>query len=182
MLQKGGSVEEVSRWLDHLERCCSAIEAEIAFMGDYQSLGQNAPIWVPLAESAARAAAAFDGAPIRIDLPVGLQALVDASIDRVFHNLFQNAISHGGQLTTIRVGAERRDGGLCLFVEDDGCGVPSEEKERIFERGYGNHTGMGLFLVRQILALTDIEVSERGEPGHGARIEMRLPLAAFRWP
>jgi signal transduction histidine kinase len=100
----------------------------------------------------------------------------------VFHNLFHNALSHGGRVTAIRVGVERRDEKLCLFVEDDGCGVPAEEKERIFERGYGSHTGMGLFLVRQILGLTDIEVSERGAPGHGARIEMHVPRAAYRWP
>jgi PAS domain S-box-containing protein len=182
LLQKGGFAEESSRWLDQVERGCRAIEAELDFMEDYQSLGLREPVWVPVAESASRATVSLDGAPIRIAVPAGLQILVDPSFDRVFQNLFSNALLHGGQVTCIRVDAERREDGLHLFVEDDGCGVPADEKERIFERGYGRNTGMGLFLVRQILGLTDIEVSEHGEAGHGARFEMRVPRTSYRWP
>ena len=55
-----------------------------------------------------------------------------------------------------------------------------EEKEVIFERGVGKNTGLGLFLAREILALTGIAVRETGVPGRGARFELVVPPGAFR--
>ncbi len=67
-----------------------------------------------------------------------------------------------------------------LVCEDDGDGVPAEEKEKIFERGFGKNTGLGLSLSREILSITGITISETGEPGKGARFEMTVPKAAWR--
>jgi signal transduction histidine kinase len=64
--------------------------------------------------------------------------------------------------------------------EDDGNGILAEEKEMIFERGYGKNTGMGLFLAREILDITGITIRETGEPGKGARFEMTVPEGAYR--
>jgi len=64
--------------------------------------------------------------------------------------------------------------------EDDGTGIPPGEKEKIFERGYGKNTGMGLFLSREILAITGISITGNGEPGKGARFEIRVPPGKFR--
>ena len=52
-----------------------------------------------------------------------------------------------------------------IFCEDDGIGIPNDEKERIFSYAYGSNTGMGLFLVREILAITGITIRETGTPG-----------------
>jgi len=64
--------------------------------------------------------------------------------------------------------------------EDNGVGIMEEEKERIFERGYGKNTGLGLFLVREILSLTGIMISETGTPGTGARFEITVPKGSYR--
>ncbi|HRU80763.1 MAG TPA: hypothetical protein P5515_09710 [Methanolinea sp.] len=48
--------------------------------------------------------------------------------------------------------------------------VAGGEKEKIFGRGYGKNTEMGLFLSREIPAIT-----RNGEPGKGARFEIRVP-------
>ena len=69
---------------------------------------------------------------------------------------------------------------LKIFWEDNGTGIPTEEKEKIFERGYGKNTGLGMFLVREILALTDISITETGEPGKGARFEIVVPKGMYR--
>jgi signal transduction histidine kinase len=53
-------------------------------------------------------------------------------------------------------------------------------KERIFERGVGENTGLGLFLIREILAITGITIIETGIPGKGARFEMTVPAGAWR--
>ena len=69
---------------------------------------------------------------------------------------------------------------LSSCVEDDGTGIPAEEKEKIFERGYGKNTGLGLFLTREILGITGITIRETGIPGKGARFEIAVPTAAYR--
>jgi len=48
-----------------------------------------------------------------------------------------------------------------------GEGVPTYEKEKIFKRGFGKNTGMGLFLAREIPSITGITIHETGDPGKG---------------
>lgn len=50
------------------------------------------------------------------------------------------------------------DSGLLITWEDDGPGIPDEEREIIFERRYGKNTGFGSFLVREILDITGITI------------------------
>jgi signal transduction histidine kinase len=71
--------------------------------------------------------------------------------------------------------------GFLLVVEDNGTGVPDKEKERIFRREYFKHTGFGLFLGREILAITNLTIRETGTPGKGARFEIFIPRGSYRF-
>jgi signal transduction histidine kinase len=73
------------------------------------------------------------------------------------------------------------DDGLILVVEDDGAGIPWPDKERVFERGFGRNTGLGLFLAREILGSMGMAIAETGVPGHGARFEIRVPASRVRY-
>ncbi|ELZ39478.1 Htr-like protein [Halorubrum tebenquichense DSM 14210] len=69
---------------------------------------------------------------------------------QVLENLFRNAVEHGGDDVTIRVG-DIEEG---FYVEDDGGGIPVDEQEQIFDAGYTTSdegTGFGLPIVRQIV-------------------------------
>ncbi|WP_243669595.1 ATP-binding protein [Methanoculleus chikugoensis] len=90
---------------------------------------------------------------------------------------------HGRTVTEIRVTAVPDGGGARIVWEDNGVGVPAEHKERIFERGFGSHTGgLGLFLVKEVLSITGIAIRETGEPGRGgARFEMAVPEEHVRY-
>jgi signal transduction histidine kinase len=50
-----------------------------------------------------------------------------------------------------------------------------EDKKKLFRKGFGKHTGLGLFLSREILAITGITIAENGIPGKGARFEITVP-------
>jgi PAS domain S-box-containing protein len=66
-----------------------------------------------------------------------------------FENLFQNAVEHSEEGVTVRVGGDETG----FYVEDDGPGVPEEDRERVFERGYSSRehgTGFGLAIVEEI--------------------------------
>ncbi len=114
------------------------------------------------------------------DLPTGAEVFADPLITKVFYNLMDNAARHGGTITTIRFTLEECGPDTILICEDDGVGVPAEDKERIFERGFGKNTGLGLALSREILAITGITIRETGEPGAGVRFEIVVPKGAYR--
>jgi signal transduction histidine kinase len=114
------------------------------------------------------------------DIPGDMTVFADQLIVRVFFNLMDNAVRYGGKITTIRFSADNRNGDVVIVCEDDGNGVPSGEKEMIFERGFGKNTGLGLFLSREILAITGITITETGEPGKGARFEITVPAGMYR--
>ena len=60
-------------------------------------------------------------------------------------------------------------------------GVPADKKEMIFHRCYGKNTGFGLFLIREILAITGMTIQETGELGKGARFEITVPNGKWRY-
>jgi signal transduction histidine kinase len=101
-------------------------------------------------------------------------------IERVFFNLVDNARQHGGHVTEIAVGCEHASDRLVIIVEDNGVGILPEDKERIFEKGYGKNTGFGLFLAREILSITNITIRETGLCGAGARFEITVPREMWR--
>ncbi len=96
-------------------------------------------------------------------------------LKRFFFNLLDNSIRHGVWVNEIRVSYHLSGGDLIVVWEDNGVGVADNEKERIFELGFGKNRGFGLFLARKILSLTDITITENGEPGKGARFEITVP-------
>jgi len=71
-------------------------------------------------------------------------------------------------------------GDLKITYQDDGEGIHSSDKDKLFTRGYGKNTGLGLFLSREILSITGITICENGEPGKGARFEITVPNGVWR--
>ena len=89
---------------------------------------------------------------------------------RVFENCFRNAVEHGGSTTTIRV-AVLEDG---FAIADDGDGVPADARDDLFEYGVsdGDGTGIGLAVVREIVAAHDWSVRCTESDAGGARFEV----------
>lgn len=67
-----------------------------------------------------------------------------------------------------------------MWGEDDGVGIPTEYKKAIFKREYFRNTGFGLNLSQEILGITELTISETGQPGLGARFEILVPKGKFR--
>jgi len=165
------------------KKAAEAIRRMISFTKDYEEIGQQRPGWHRV-EAIIRQLAKTANLPgVALDLRLGdLELYADPLLERVFNNLLDNAFRHGEHVKTITVGAGTAPTGLVIRWEDDGTGVPDAEKERIFERGYGKNTGLGLFLAREILSLTGITIRETGTFGTGARFEIMVPAGAFRYP
>jgi signal transduction histidine kinase len=87
----------------------------------------------------------------------------------------------GGKTRNILVREEETEMGLSIIWEDDGVGVPFEQKQLIFTEGFGPNTGEGPFLAKEILSMTGLALSEGGEPGKGARYIVRAPSGSYTW-
>ena len=84
------------------------------------------------------------------------EIFADPMLMMVMYNFFDNAMRHGDHVTEIAVRFTDDEKSGTLIVEDNGIGVPADLKEQIFERGFGNNSGSGLFLIREILAITGV--------------------------
>jgi signal transduction histidine kinase len=109
-----------------------------------------------------------------------LEIFADPWLNKVFFNLIDNTLRYGERVTKITVSSHESEEGLELVFEDNGIGISFDEKEKIFERGYGKNIGYGLFMVREILAITELTIRETGIPGEGARYEIHVPKRYYR--
>ncbi|WP_214019642.1 PAS domain S-box protein [Methanoculleus sp.] len=154
----------------------------MAFTAEYRHVGMATPAWQPLSRIVREGMAGLDPGEVAVEVQAGnLEVYADPLIVRVFANLIDNSLRHGERVTRIRIYPEESDRGISLVYEDDGIGIPHAEKGRLFERGFGRQTGFGLFLAREILAITDLSIRETGEPGKGARFEIDVLPGFYRF-
>jgi signal transduction histidine kinase len=164
--------------LREIETATKTIRSLLDFGRVYQEIGSHGSQWQQIAEIISLA-----DIPKGITLETDLRDVsiyADPMLPKVFFNLLDNSVKHGEHVTRIRVSQEQRQNGMIITWEDDGTGIPAGEKERIFERGVGKNTGLGLFVIHEILAITGITIRETGEPGKGARFEILVPAGAYR--
>jgi len=130
------------------------ISSMILFTREYEEIGVKEPVWQQLRDRIDSAAGQVPLGTIMVknDLPSGTEVFADPLVLKVLYNLMDNAVRYGGKITTIRFSADDRNGDFVIVCEDDGIVIPRDEKERIFDRGYGRNTGLGLALSREILS------------------------------
>ncbi|WP_232630569.1 stimulus-sensing domain-containing protein [Methylobacterium sp. Leaf118] len=119
----------------------------------------------------------------------------DSRLGQVVNNLLDNARSFSPPGAKVRVALRRLKGEVEFVVEDEGPGIPEHALERIFERfytdrpeqGFGQNSGLGLSISRQIIQAHRGTIQAENRPGpadeeghptvRGARFVVRLPAA-----
>jgi|WetSurMetagenome_2_1015567.scaffolds.fasta_scaffold01136_3 PAS domain S-box-containing protein len=169
----------MKKYCEMIESASRDIREQIEFTKIYEDLGTHEPQWQGLEKVLPRSSVPGN---ITLESKVqGAEVYADPMLEKVFFNLLDNAIRHGEHVSRITVSCIESPDGLELVWEDNGTGVAMGEKELIFERGFGKNTGLGLFLVREILSLTGMTIRETGTEGTGARFEIQVPPASFRF-
>lgn len=166
---------DVGKYLAKAVEAGRTIQRHIEFTRLYENLGISEPEWQELE----KLIPASKGPVTITNTCIGLCIFGDQMLERVFSNLLDNTIRHGEHATEVDIACVKDDEGLILTWNDNGTGVDERLKETIFKRGFGKNTGFGLFLSREILALTGITMKETGIPGTGARFEIRIPREAY---
>jgi signal transduction histidine kinase len=181
MVEMDNHDPSVSGHMVAMKKSLDVIRLQLEFTRDYQDLGLRAPGWQQAETVFRNAAKSFEGRNLTFTCttgPVGIFA--DPMIGQVFYNLIDNSLRHGENVSEIRLSARSEDPDLFLLYEDNGTGVVPEEKEKIFIKGFGKHTGLGMFLIKEILSITGSTIRETGVYGKGARFEIRVPAGKFR--
>jgi len=167
--------------LEKLELTSMSIQDQITFTKDYQEIGAQAPSWNAVEPMIQQAAGQLDHQGVEVDVRLGnTEIFSDSMIKKVFYNLIDNALRHGDHVTRIEFSRKETADGLLIICEDNGVGVPPHDKTKIFGKGFGRDSGLGLFLIREILSITKISIQETGDYGKGARFEILIPKGDYR--
>ncbi len=171
----------MTEYLRRAESSANAIRHQIDFTKEYENLGIRAPVWQGISIHVDEVKKQIDLSRITIRVETnGLLIYADPMFTKVIYNLMDNSQRHGKHVSGIRIHGKITPGGYTLVYEDDGIGIPAADKDKIFDRMVGKKSGIGLFLVREILSITGITIVEVGEPGKGARFEISIPNGKFK--
>ncbi len=182
-LMDRGRIDSMSN--EHLGKAATAAErisAMIQFTKEYEDVGVRAPIWQDIRKLVEKTTKDLPLGSVRVvnDVPPSMDMFADPLITKVFYNLIQNSLRHGGGTSTIVFSLEEQGGSHSIVCADDGAGIPADMKGKLFCKGFGKDHGLGLFLSREILGITDFSIAEIGEPGQGARFVMTGPPGGIR--
>ena len=174
---------DMLHYIEQEESAALTIQRQIEFTKNYEEVGVHAPEWQDIGAQVNALRSRVPAGEITLSVNVGgLEIFADPLLGKVFENLIDNSRRHGIRVrhisfSTMQYGLDY----LALVYEDDGAGVHETDKERIFEKGFGKNTGLGLFLTREILSITSLSIKESGEFGKGARFEILVPKGKYRF-
>ncbi|WP_321506899.1 PAS domain S-box protein [uncultured Methanoregula sp.] len=171
----------LEKYIHESSDAAEAIRRQIEFTRYYQDIGMQEPQWkvLPSVIRSALAQIQTEGLEISVGCD-GISIFADPLIEKVFYNLVENSLRHGETVTKIAFLATQRGSELVILYTDNGTGIHPEHKDHLFQKGFGKNTGLGLFLSREILAITDITIEEHGTPGKGVRFEITVPERGYR--
>ena len=105
-----------------------------------------------------------------------------SELNQVWTNLIVNSLDALDGQGTITITTRRSNAGVAVDIADDGPGIPPEQQSRVFEpffttKGVGEGSGLGLDIVRRIVAGHRGDIAVRSQPG-ATTFTVRLPVAA----
>lgn len=177
-----GAVLRIVRLIDNLVDTSRLLDSEAGLFFHTEQTDLAAV----LHEACALHREAAPGTPIVEDYGAGpLPVQGDPKLlFQLFSNLISNAIKYSPDGAEITIRARQTTGVTSVVVEDQGIGIPDQDKEQIFTRYYrGSNvsgfvgTGVGLFLVATVVRLHGGEIVVDSREGQGSRFTVTLPLA-----
>ncbi|MDD1719739.1 MAG: PAS domain-containing protein [Methanoregulaceae archaeon] len=182
IIDSGTEDPQLRSYIGRATEMAGKIQFQLMYAKQYRDMGAVPPVWQSLNQVVLYALSHVDTLSTRTDFAFqGIELYADALLENAFLAIFTHALRDRAPATWIRGTYRREDKNLVIVIEDDGMPVSPEEKEKIFERPAKSDQGLGLFLAREILSLTDMTIRETGGPGEGGRFEILVPEEAFRF-
>jgi PAS domain S-box-containing protein len=174
--------EEIRTNSSSLKNQLVNMEKSIELMREYEKLGMKPAEWYSMEKVILHSSMLAQSFKIDTDPTVeGLEIFSAPLFEHIIANLLENAQEHGKKDSRIKISFRTDQESGILTVESSGSGVPRDRKKAIFMKGYGKKTKLGLFVSREILAMTGIQIDETGEEGKGAKFELTIPKQGYRF-
>jgi PAS domain S-box-containing protein len=173
---------ELKEYMERENEAVDSIQRQIEFTRYYQDIGVEEPKWQDMGKIVRSVLQQLNMAGITLENSISdLEIFADPLIEKVFYNLIENSLRHGEHVTTISFSYSETGTGLIISYRDNGVGITDADKKKLFQKGFGKHTGLGLFLSREILSITGITIQENGEPGKGVNFDISVPEDGYRF-
>ena len=128
-----------------------------------------------------------DGISLRVESNGVGAILCDANkLRQVLVNLVDNAVKYSPKGGEVEIRVDSEDGECQIEVADQGLGIPSSERERIFDKFYRldpqqsggvGGSGLGLYICRELVERMNGHLDVDSEPGKGSRFTVALPAS-----
>ncbi|MFH0966950.1 MAG: HAMP domain-containing sensor histidine kinase, partial [Methanobacteriota archaeon] len=167
--------------LNNISQAGNDVKNLIEFTKEYQDLGVAQPKWQSIHHIMNKQIIKSISSGITLNLPdIPIEIFADPMLEKVLYNLVENSKRHGGMVSQVSISFILHEGDGILVYADNGFGIDEKEKELIFNKGHGKNTGLGLFIIREILSITGLSIRECGIPGKGVRFEIQVPAEKYR--
>ena len=170
---------DVIEGLSKMEQAVTETVRIFDFAKMYEQLGAEELSYINVEAKLNEAATLLSGLlPKIVNECTELTLFADSFLRQMFYNFIDNTRKYGQNTSTIKVHYQKTDqDNLVLIYEDDGVGIPAENKQKLFHEGYstGGSTGFGLFLTKKMIDVYGWTISEEGEQGKGAKFVINIP-------
>jgi signal transduction histidine kinase len=171
----------IRTYIERIRTLAWNVARQLFLTESYKDLGTVPPVWMSVQQTLETSRLPSDDGTVSIRCWAGrLEVYADPLFADVLTHLLENSLRHGGgAVKNIVVTYHETPEGLDLCFRDDGTGIPAEKKKQIFEYDAGGHAGIGLFICRQIVEVTEITIQETGVEGRGARFVIHVPPGGY---
>ena len=170
------------QYLSEMEKVFDQLMDILDFEQIYEQVGSEELTFVDVGKFFKQAVALISGFKgVKMECMCdGLEVRADSLLRQVIYNLIDNTLRHGEKATSVKLYCKKDANNLLLMYEDNGQGVTDENRPRLFEKGFGKGTGMGLYLIKRIIDAYGWEIQENGKLGVGARFTMKISHNNYR--
>lgn len=180
-MKKADGNPELFDSYEKLENSVKFIRSRIEYTKDYKNLGSEAPAWQNVKDLGLRyiKSPILGTCTLNINLP-SIEIYADLLLYRAIEKLLEYCVRHSEQITAITMTfSTTRKGGI-LVIEDNGKGIPDSDKKILFNPENNEAIIGGLQIVREILSVTGLQVTENGIFSSGTRFEIFIPTESLR--
>ncbi len=172
LARKKGSLEHL---LDATASAYLQINRTLEFSRDYELLGQEQLNFVNVGRVFSEAVNLFPNFNLQvINECDNVMVYADSLLKETFYNLLDDTLKYA-KAKKVKLFFSQQDTQLKLIYEDDGVGIPCDMKPNLFTKGYGQGSGLGLYLIKKTLEVYGWQITENGTEGKNAKFEITIP-------
>jgi PAS domain S-box-containing protein len=168
------------KYLAEMNKVIEQILKILEFERIYESVGSEELTFVDVEKLFAEATALSNLKDVTVQSDVkGLKVNADSLLRQVMYNFIDNTVKHSKKATLIRLYYSQDAEKLQLIYEDNGEGISPPVKQHLFQMGFGQGTGMGLYMIKRIIDAYGWTIQEKGIIGSGVRFVITINKQNF---